>query len=213
MYLYSIPILRVRVDEFCGTSCHSRRLETFCFKWIDSLCRQVQVEKENDRWEQILSVFRTVLSSIDRWKYSRVWVYPAARGIWPAPIPIHRGMYTIIHSPKIVINQVSRILTSESAPLSAPGQVKVTYSWHRLWTTKLQTGIHNIYIVQLLEDCTAKGRPMLRGRSENCVKRIGSPWHWYPCFPNPLENKTNIHITSHLTIYLYRVLIIRNSLL
>lgn len=31
------------------------------------------------------------------------------------------------------------ILTSESAPLSAPGQVNVTYSWHRLWTTKLHT--------------------------------------------------------------------------
>lgn len=31
------------------------------------------------------------------------------------------------------------ILTSESAPLSAPGQVNVTYSWHLLWTTKLHT--------------------------------------------------------------------------
>lgn len=30
-------------------------------------------------------------------------------------------------------------LTSESAPLSAPGHVNVTYSWHRLCTTKLHT--------------------------------------------------------------------------
>ena len=30
-------------------------------------------------------------------------------------------------------------LTSDSMPLSTPGQVKETYSWHRLCTTKLQT--------------------------------------------------------------------------
>lgn len=30
-------------------------------------------------------------------------------------------------------------LTSESGPLSAPGHVNETYSWQRLWTTKLQT--------------------------------------------------------------------------
>ena len=44
---------------------------------------------------------------------------------------------------KIVCNEICdwSILTSESAPLSAPGHVKVTYSWHRLWTTKLQTEI------------------------------------------------------------------------
>lgn len=33
----------------------------------------------------------------------------------------------------------SEVLTSESGPLSAPGQVNETYSWQRLWTTKLQT--------------------------------------------------------------------------
>lgn len=32
-----------------------------------------------------------------------------------------------------------RWLTSESAPLSAPGHLKVTYSWHLLWTTNEQT--------------------------------------------------------------------------
>lgn len=31
------------------------------------------------------------------------------------------------------------VLTSESAPLSAPGHVNVTYSWHLLCTTKLHT--------------------------------------------------------------------------
>lgn len=36
---------------------------------------------------------------------------------------------------------VKKGLTSESAPLSAPGHVNETYSWHRLWTTKLQTEI------------------------------------------------------------------------
>lgn len=30
-------------------------------------------------------------------------------------------------------------LTSESAPLSAPGHLKVTYSWHLLCTTNEQT--------------------------------------------------------------------------
>lgn len=30
-------------------------------------------------------------------------------------------------------------LTSESAPLSAPGHLNVTYSWHLLWTTNEQT--------------------------------------------------------------------------
>lgn len=34
---------------------------------------------------------------------------------------------------------ISSALTSESAPWSTPGQSKLTYSWHRLWTTKLQT--------------------------------------------------------------------------
>lgn len=33
----------------------------------------------------------------------------------------------------------NEILTSESGPLSAPGHVKETNSWHLLWTTKLQT--------------------------------------------------------------------------
>jgi hypothetical protein len=33
------------------------------------------------------------------------------------------------------------ILTSESAPLSAPGHLNVTYSWHRLCTTNEQTGM------------------------------------------------------------------------
>jgi hypothetical protein len=33
-------------------------------------------------------------------------------------------------------------LTSESAPLSAPGHVNETNSWHLLWTTKLQTEIN-----------------------------------------------------------------------
>lgn len=32
-----------------------------------------------------------------------------------------------------------QILTSEAGPLSAPGQEKVTNSWHRLCTTKQQT--------------------------------------------------------------------------
>lgn len=31
------------------------------------------------------------------------------------------------------------VLTSESGPLSAPGQVNETNSWHRLCTTKLHT--------------------------------------------------------------------------
>lgn len=39
--------------------------------------------------------------------------------------------------------QASQVLTSESAPLSAPGHVKETYSWHRLWTTKLHTATEN----------------------------------------------------------------------
>ena len=33
----------------------------------------------------------------------------------------------------------SFVLTSESGPLSAPGQEKVTNSWQRLWTTKQHT--------------------------------------------------------------------------
>lgn len=33
----------------------------------------------------------------------------------------------------------TRLLTSESAPLSAPGHLNVTYSWHRLCTTNEQT--------------------------------------------------------------------------
>lgn len=45
---------------------------------------------------------------------------------------------------KLLIIQISisfnlTWLTSESAPLSTPGQVNVTNSWHLLWTTKLQT--------------------------------------------------------------------------
>lgn len=32
-----------------------------------------------------------------------------------------------------------KTLTSESAPLSAPGHLNVTYSWHRLCTTNEQT--------------------------------------------------------------------------
>lgn len=34
---------------------------------------------------------------------------------------------------------IFRWLTSESGPLSAPGHVKETNSWHRLCTTKLHT--------------------------------------------------------------------------
>lgn len=35
------------------------------------------------------------------------------------------------------------ILTSESAPLSAPGHLKVTYSWHLLCTTNEHTAYLN----------------------------------------------------------------------
>lgn len=35
-------------------------------------------------------------------------------------------------------------LTSESAPLSAPGHLNVTYSWQRLCTTNEQTAIDTI---------------------------------------------------------------------
>lgn len=35
--------------------------------------------------------------------------------------------------------KINFLLTSESAPLSAPGHLKVTYSWHRLCTTNEQT--------------------------------------------------------------------------
>ena len=38
-------------------------------------------------------------------------------------------------------------LTSESAPRSTPGQTKVTNSWQRLWTTKLQTGERYFYFL------------------------------------------------------------------
>ena len=44
-----------------------------------------------------------------------------------------------------VIKIQTNILTSESAPLSSPGQTNVTNSWHLLWTTKLHTEIFCFY--------------------------------------------------------------------
>lgn len=38
------------------------------------------------------------------------------------------------------------LLTSEAGPLSAPGQEKVTNSWHRLCTTKQQTAKDKIRV-------------------------------------------------------------------
>lgn len=38
------------------------------------------------------------------------------------------------------------LLTSEAGPLSAPGQEKVTNSWHRLCTTKQQTAKEKIRV-------------------------------------------------------------------
>lgn len=47
------------------------------------------------------------------------------------------------HQPGKLENDTSKpsrqVLTSEAGPLSAPGQEKVTNSWHRLCTTKQQT--------------------------------------------------------------------------
>lgn len=40
---------------------------------------------------------------------------------------------------KHTVTIMSTALTSESAPLSAPGHLKVTYSWHRLCTTNEHT--------------------------------------------------------------------------
>ena len=57
--------------------------------------------------------------------------------------------------------------TSEFAPLSAPGQWNVTNWWQRRWRTKLQTeeSDSDLSLSLYLQH---------------------SPWHWYPCFPNPL---------------------------
>lgn len=44
------------------------------------------------------------------------------------------------------------VLTSVSGPLSAPGQEKVTNSWHLLWTTKQQTGEKRERAVRIAQD-------------------------------------------------------------
>lgn len=76
------------------------------------------------------------------------------------------------------------VLTSESAPLSAPGHVKVTYSWHRLWTTKLQT------------ETQAKRVPSfpLQGHLGQIVEPMRSVWPSYlgtdiPASRSPCNNK------------------------
>lgn len=37
------------------------------------------------------------------------------------------------------MDTLTHLLTSGVGPVTEPGQVKVTNSWHLLWTTKLQT--------------------------------------------------------------------------
>lgn len=48
------------------------------------------------------------------------------------------------------------LLTSEAGPLSAPGQEKVTNSWHLLWTTKQQTATRKVRM-QVNRGLVAKG--------------------------------------------------------
>ena len=45
--------------------------------------------------------------------------------------------------------RVQMSLTSESAPLSTPGQAKLMNSWHRLWTTSAQTRTDQNEIVRM----------------------------------------------------------------
>ena len=66
------------------------------------------------------------------------------------------------------------MLTAGAAPLSIPGQWKLTNSWHLLCTTNW----HTMYVKII-----------------NSVALIGNwnlPWHWKPCLPNPLEIKSLI---------------------
>lgn len=53
------------------------------------------------------------------------------------------------------------LLTSEAGPLSAPGQEKVTNSWHLLWTTKQQTATRKVRM-QVNRGARGKGRSGLQ---------------------------------------------------
>ncbi len=61
----------------------------------------------------------------------------------------------------------SSILTSESGPLSAPGQPNVTNSWHLLCTTKQQTGRKRIKLADI-KTLESPGQP--------------ADWDFWSCF-------------------------------
>lgn len=86
-----------------------------------------------------------------------------------------------------VMDTLTHLLTSGLGPATEPGQVKVTNSWHLLWTTKLQT--------------RGNREKMSRSQWENHLRRLNTagkktitqdlslPWHWNPCLPMPLSEE------------------------
>jgi hypothetical protein len=87
--------------------------------------------------------------------------------------------HSLSHSHRFVqiVQKLNFKLTSESAPLSAPGHLNETYSWHRLWTT-------NEHTENWKENC----KPLEMFLRDEFQVNEKIPWHWNPCFPKPLKH-------------------------
>lgn len=110
-----------------------------------------------------------------------------------------------------VIYFLAHLLTSGCGPATEPGQVKVTNSWHLLWTTKLQTrGKHRAKYLYYRSSHTENiiWEDLIPWKETITLDLfyLSLPWHWNPCLPMPLsEKRTLIKTQTQSSILLFKV--------